>query len=349
MHAALSKMLPVALIALGSVGCPPPTVDGSAGVRDGAALDLAGVDTSTLTAREKREWQSYVTELLAPCPEVAVSIAECVAQQRPCAACLPAARFVMQQVRAGRPRSQVFDLFELRFQPDRVRTIVVGDSATSGPAAAPVTIVEFSDFQCPSCERMSAVLDALLALFPDEVRLVYKHYPISYHTHAHISACAAVAAQKQGKFWAMHQACFANPDRLTEGDLRGYAAAIGLDVDRFGRDLHAEHVIRQVDRERKQGEGLGVKGTPTLYINGREVPLGALDDPLRDLKQWIEVEIELVRGAGPAGAGRRTGEHGPTRAERPSPSVARTADPPPSAPASAAPDSETPGTDGPSQ
>ncbi|MBW2526511.1 MAG: thioredoxin domain-containing protein [Deltaproteobacteria bacterium] len=292
------KKLLVALLGLGAVACPPAQ-HGSAAAADGPLAELPGIDSSALTPREKREWHSYLTESLAPCPDLPINLHQCVAERRDCPACAPAARYLMQLVRSGRPKSQALDLFEMRFDPDRLRTIVVGDSATVGPADAPVTIVEFSDFECPSCRRMSLVLEEILALFPKKVRLVYKHYPISYHPYAEVAARAAVAAQKQGKFWPMHKACFANPDRLTDSDLRGYATAIGLDLEQFDRDFAAEHVRRQVERERKQGDGLGVRGTPTLFINGREVPLGALDDPLRDLKSWIDVELEMAGATGP--------------------------------------------------
>lgn len=297
MSAPRSPLLFAMVLGLTVAACPPGPREGRHGVTSGSDVALDGVDTSALTPRERREWRGYVDELLAPCRDVAVSIAECVADKRPCPACQPAALYLMHLVRSGRPKTQVLELFDARFDPAKVRTIVIGDSASRGPTNAPVTIVEFADFECPSCALMSEVLDTVVALHPDQIRFVYKHYPISYHPHAHLAARAAVAAQKQGKFWPMHRMCFDHADRLTEADLKRYAAEMGLDLARFEADLNAEHVHRQVDRERKQGDGLGVTGTPTLFINGRDVPLGALDDPVQDLKEWVDVELELVRAA----------------------------------------------------
>lgn len=281
-------------LAASAAGCPPRPAAVASGVLGDANAELPGMDSSSLTARERQVWRGYLSELLAPCADVAVPIDQCITEKRPCAACAPAARYVMQQVRAGHPEGQVLELFEARFDSERVRTIVVGDSASSGPADAPVTVVEFADFQCPFCSLMSDVLRQLREQFPNRLRVVFKHYPISYHANAHVAARAAAAAQQQGQFWPMLHTFFANQDRLSESELRRYASEAGLDMERFERDLSSPRVHRQVDREHQQGKGLGIRGTPTLFINGREVPLKSLDDPLRDMREWIELELELV-------------------------------------------------------
>jgi protein-disulfide isomerase len=268
-----------------------------------APSSLPGVDTSELTAREQCEWARAVSELLAPCPEVAVSLSECVSARRACPACLPGAEFVLKQVRAGKPREQVVELFELRFDPGRVKTIVIGDSPALGPVDAPVTIVEFADFECPSCAGMHKLLRLLQGRFSGKLRLVYKHFPISYHPFADAAARASIAAQAQGKFWQLHPILFERQKELGDADLERYAAELGLDLERFRRDRDSATTKERVELDKRQGTGLGVHSTPTLFINGREVAPGTLDQPLDDLSSWIELELELAqRQPRPAGS-----------------------------------------------
>jgi protein-disulfide isomerase len=262
-----------------------------------AKLELAGVDTSKLTKREHRAWTRLVRELLAPCPAVAVSVAQCVTEKRDCAACTPAARYVAELVQAGRGKQDARDMYKARFHPDAKKTIVVGDSPSVGPVAALVTIVEFADFECPACGQLSRPLAALQQAHHDKIRLVFKHYPLkAHHPHAMLAAQAAVAAQKQGQFWKMAHVMFDNQDKLTESDLLAYAKKIGLDVTSFGADLASQGVKDRVAQDMRQGDSLGLPGTPSVYVNGRLADMQALP-------QWIALELELVGAkAKPAGA-----------------------------------------------
>jgi len=139
-----------------------------------AEVSLKGVDTSSLTPRERREWAAQVSELLAPCPDVPVSIAQCIQEQRACKACLPAAQFLLKQVQAGKPKKDREEAFHIRFDANKVRTIATGGSPEVGSPDAVVTIVEWADFECPFCKMMSPLLDDLVHRFPGQVRLVYK-------------------------------------------------------------------------------------------------------------------------------------------------------------------------------
>src|SRR5262249_14991357 len=158
--------------------------------------------------REKREWSTYVSELLAPCPNEAVSIAQCVNENRKCAKCLPAARLLLKQVREGRSRSQAEDAFYARFAPDRMKSIDLGDTPSKGPPPAPVPICEFADFECPHCKHAAPVLEKIVDDSHGKVRLLFKFYPLQAHPHGELAARAAAAAISQGKFWEMHHALF---------------------------------------------------------------------------------------------------------------------------------------------
>jgi thiol-disulfide isomerase/thioredoxin len=285
----------VALVAGYHTTCRSSAGAGQApsGANTDGDVTLPGVDVGSLTPREKRDWSAMVSELLAPCPNVPVGVAQCVREGRKCAACLPAARLLVKQVRAGRSRSQAEDAFFSRFAADRVRTIDVGDSPYKGPASAPITIVEWADFECPHCRHASPVFEKLVDDYAGKVRLVFKVYPLPGHPHGDSTARAVVAAMNQGKFWEMHHALFAHQNALEPRDVESYAKDIGLDLKKFKADLETEATVDRVARDRKQAEKLAITGTPTVYINGREYHFGKFD-LADDLTDWIKLEIELT-------------------------------------------------------
>jgi thiol-disulfide isomerase/thioredoxin len=255
-------------------------------------VNLAGVDTGSLTAREKKDWSTWVSELLAPCPSEPVSVAQCVKESRKCAKCLPAARLLLRQVRAGKSRSQAEEAFFARFSPDRVKAVDPGDSPSKGPATAPVTIVEWADFECPHCRHAAPVLEKAVDANPGKVRFVYKFYPLQAHVHGESAARAAVAAMKQGKFWEMHHVLFEHQEAMEPRDIEKYARTIGLDMVKFKADWESEATADRVSRDRKQGDALSLSGTPAIYINGREFDLTKFDLN-EDLPEWIAVELEV--------------------------------------------------------
>jgi protein-disulfide isomerase len=139
-----------------------------------------------------------------------------------------------------------------------------------GPEDAPVTLVEYGDFECSHCGQAEPVIRELLATFGSELRFVFRHLPlVDVHEHAQLAAEAAEAAHTQGRFWEMHDLLFAHQDALRPSDLRQLAAELGLDVERFSEELrtrrHAPRIARDVDG----ADQSGVAGTPTFFINGR--------------------------------------------------------------------------------
>jgi protein-disulfide isomerase len=262
-------------------------------------VNLPGIDTASLTGREKGEWSRYVSELLAPCPDQPVSVAQCVQENRACKACAPAAKFLVKQVQRGRARSQVETAFKARFAPDQVKNISIDDSPVKGAPGAPITIAEWADFECPGCAAASPKLDEIVARYPGQVRLVFKHFPLSIHQHAEKAARAAVVAHKQGKFWEMHHALFQNQKNLDEANVERLAKSIGLDMTRFAEQRDSEAVADVVVRDRKQGEALQLSGTPAIFINARQ--FASSPDFADELDEWIELELEIL-GLPKAGA-----------------------------------------------
>jgi protein-disulfide isomerase len=174
--------------------------------------------------------------------------------------------------------------------PDPAERYVVGidDAFAEGPSDARVTIVMFSDFQCPFCGRVQATLSLLQTAYKDDVRLVAKHNPLPMHANAMAAARAAEAAGKQGKFWEMHDKLYEQAKALAQADLEGYAKDLGLDVARFRRDMDDAGVQSRIDAHVKQSSELGARGTPAFFINGRYLS-GA--QPLEAFKVIVDGEL----------------------------------------------------------
>lgn len=149
--------------------------------------------------------------------------------------------------------------------------LVREDSPSMGQQDAKVTVVEFGDFQCPSCGSVYPIIKALEEKYTDQsVRFVFRHYPLPQHENAFISAEAAVEAHKQGKFWEYHDTLFENQLNLKEADLLSYAQQVGLDVPTFQAALTAHTHKDTVQRDISDGSALAITGTPTIFINNRQ-------------------------------------------------------------------------------
>jgi len=138
-----------------------------------------------------------------------------------------------------------------------------------GPIHAPITLVEYGDFECPGCKQASGALKIMLARFPEQVRLVFRHYPLeSLHPHALMAAQAAEAAAAQGEFWQMHDLLFANQRHLETKRLQGYARDLGLDMARFVAEMDDAVYLQRVREHIDSGKRSGVRATPAFFVNG---------------------------------------------------------------------------------
>jgi len=152
--------------------------------------------------------------------------------------------------------------------PVTAGTLDLSGSPIRGAADAPVTLVEFSDFQCGFCFRVNPTLMQLLDRYKGKVRVVFKHSPIEGHTAAPLAHRAAFAAQQQGKFWEMHDRIFANQRAMEREALVAHASALGLDLARFTADLDSPRAQAVLDRDQAEAAKVGVDGTPTFFVNG---------------------------------------------------------------------------------
>ncbi len=161
----------------------------------------------------------------------------------------------------------------------------IAGSPVKGKSDARITIVEFSDFQCPFCTRGMKTMEDVLKAYPNDVRLVFKNLPLEFHPNAKPAAVAALAAGEQGKFWEMHDILFANQKELSEENFIKWAGQISLDVEKFKNDLKNPALMAKVEQDAQLGESLGVNGTPGFFVNGVQLS-GA--QPLPEFQKIID-------------------------------------------------------------
>lgn len=254
----------------------------------------SAVDVSDLSTRERATFERIVDEMLAPCASEAVTLDVCLQEKRACKACTSAANFVAERVKAGLDKPAIRKAYQVRFGGEP-KQVDVADSPTLGPANAPVTIVVWSDFECPHCKHVVPIVERLVEAHPGDVRLVHKFYPIPRHTVAKFAAKAAYAAQRQGKYWEMERLLFENQDKLGEQTILEFAQSLGLKMDQVKADMEGEAAKQVIERDMADAERLGLSGTPFVLINGREFDL-RLFQAEPDLDAWVTMEIELAKG-----------------------------------------------------
>ncbi len=178
-------------------------------------------------------------------------------------------------------------------------SIELGDAPIRGNANAPVTVLEFSDFQCPYCVRARETVNRVRATYGDRVRWAFRHFPLDFHAQAQKAGEAAACAGEQGKFWEMHDQLWAANGKLDVPELKKAAAAVGVETARFDECLDSGRQAEVVAQDLGSGAGWGVSGTPAFFVNGRPL-VGA--QPFEAFQQVIDDELQRVEAARPAAA-----------------------------------------------
>ena len=169
------------------------------------------------------------------------------------------------------------------------RVVVEAKGPARGPEGAKITIVEFSDFECPFCSKAEDSVNQVMEKYAGKVRLVFRHFPLSFHPHAPKAAEAAACAADQGKFWEMHKQLFANQKALSIDELKQHAAAVGLEKGKFDECLDSGKNKALVEADTKACSDVGVTGTPAFFINGKLLS-GAL--PASEFEKVIDAELK---------------------------------------------------------
>ncbi|MBV8730728.1 MAG: thioredoxin domain-containing protein, partial [Acidobacteriia bacterium] len=259
---------------------------------------LPNVDTSGLTAAQKAKVLKVLRESDCSC-NCGMKIAQCRMSDPGCAYSKGLAAAVVDAIKQGKTETQALAIAKAskwgQGPPDHNKlleapvTITTAGAPVRGAANAPVTVVEFSDFQCPFCIAATPELEALLKAYPSQVKLIFKEFPLDSHSQAALAAAAALAANKQGKFWEMYDALFAQKGYLSRAGILKLAAAIHLDTARFQADLDSADTKRAVQKDIADGEKISVDSTPTLFVDGQRY-----NGPVKmtALKPIVEAELK---------------------------------------------------------
>ena len=172
----------------------------------------------------------------------------------------------------------------------KVYKIDIEGSPINGNKNAPITIVEYSEVQCPYSQRFHPIIKEVTDAYPDKVRHVFKHFPLSFHKQARPAAKAILAAGEQGKYWEMLEILFKNGRDLSDDKYEDFAGQLGLDVDKFTKDLTEKDAQWEafIDNDMKQGSSINVRGTPTFFLNGKITRARSLEN----FKQEIDAILQ---------------------------------------------------------
>ena len=238
------------------------------------ATKLPGVDLVGLTNSQREIALQTMRAESCTCG-CDMKIAQCRMGDPACVSSRRLAHFVITMASAGKAKEAVREeLLKFAKAPenlldDPIKIATDGDPIR-GPGAK-VTIIEFSDFQCPYCAKATVEVKQILNKYPKDVRFLFKQFPLDIHSQAAVAAEASLAAQAQGKFWEMHDKLYANFRSISRVRILAWAREVGLDMTRFKTDLDSHKYLARVTAEEKQGEDAGVVGTPTFYINGKKL------------------------------------------------------------------------------
>jgi protein-disulfide isomerase len=284
-------LLPLGLLGLSMAlaQTPPKAIDWQ------TSSELPQVDFSGLSPFQKKVALKALRTQACLCG-CGFQLAECRVKDPACADSRKMAEIVVGAVKEGRDPKQALaesDLVKRRLASARPLEdpipIPITGAPVKGPADARITLVEFSDFECPYCSKAALKVEAILQAYPKDARLVYKHFPLPDHPHAKLAAEAAIAAQAQDKFWPMHDKLFANGRHLSAETIAGIAKDIGLDMEKFRADAQSGSVKQMLRKDIADGDKVDIQGTPTIFINGKRYN-GSLEMPL--VKPILDAELK---------------------------------------------------------
>jgi protein-disulfide isomerase len=259
------------------------------------AAEFPGLDQAGLSAQQKHVLLSLLRSEGCNCG-CTFKIAECRVKDPKCARSRSLAAMVAKDLQDGKSPDAIRAELKRRMNEappvlDEAVSIPLDGDPVRGPANAKITLVEFSDFQCPYCAVAVASLNNILAKHPADVRLVFKQFPLDIHSQAAYAAEAALAANAQGKFWPLHDKMYANFRSLSPDNITEWAKELGLDMVRFYMEMKSQKYKSMVEKELEQGEQAGVLGTPTVFVNGKHYN-GGLETAA--LEEVIQSELKAA-------------------------------------------------------
>jgi len=226
------------------------------------------------------------------------TLAGCLREDKPCKRhAMRGLTVIANQLAGGAGTTEAltaYTRYYASFEPKNRKSIDLSSAPCKGPENAKVTLVEFADYECPHCAAAAPVLAQALEQNPD-VRLCFKHFPLPSHDNAFAASQAAVYAQRNGKFWELHELLFANQQRLSPQVIRELVQQVGLDPQGLVQAVQKGDLAENVEKQRAEGRALGIMGTPTIFVNGRQYALPLSPELLRFT---IEDELEWQNNGG---------------------------------------------------
>ena len=263
-------------------------------------VNLPGVDLKGLSPLKTRALVRLLRNHDCTCG-CGMKVAECRVNDPQCAWSKGVANTMADAIRSGKGENEAIEVVKAskwgqgpqaaKLLEDPV-TIPTAGSPVKGPADAVLTLVEFSDFQCPYCSIAVGKLNAVMDAYPGKIKLIFKQFPLDMHSQAALAAAAAIAAHHQGKFWPMHDAMFAHRTDLSRAAILALARSNGLDMKHFEADLDSPATKKTVAKDSDDGDRAGVEGTPSVFINGQKYN-GSLDLPA--IRTVIDEELKKAK------------------------------------------------------
>jgi protein-disulfide isomerase len=254
---------------------------------------IPGMDFSSLPPAAQRELASVFTDeyCYCGCPH---TLEACLKAHTPCKHAKRMASLAARQVAAGNPATEVIvglGKYYASFRESAV-ALTVDPRMCMGDAKAPVTLVEFSDFECPGCARARPLLEDFAKKHAAQVRFCYAPFPLPMHANAVPAAQAALWARDQGKFWEMHDALFAQQQNLAPAALPAIANSIGLPGAKLAEALKAGTYAKELDSYKAQGTAANIRGTPSIFLNGRPYLIEVMGLDAANLAHAVEDHTE---------------------------------------------------------
>jgi thiol-disulfide isomerase/thioredoxin len=252
-----------------------------------SGASAANVDLSKLSDSQRKVYDQVVNREPSACGK-GHSLLHSLKNDPGCRASFYAARYVTRLAGEGSSEEEISDRLRERFRSPRVN-VDLSRAPSKGAESGRVKLVEFADYECGHCKEAAGMMPALLAEYPKDLTVYFKHFPLGGHVGSVNAALAAASAQKHGKFWPFNDRIWENFDRLTPALLESIAKEIpGLEFDQWYADLKADEIRAHVIDDRGEGRNLQIHKTPAIYINGR---LFTEEPTLAGLKDWIDEEL----------------------------------------------------------
>ncbi len=268
---------------------------GPAGASDVPLDGILGADPGTLDAKQL-ELAKTIMQTEKVYYGCKGTIAVCLAGKNESMTARRLAGMVVRKVKAGYDADKIHEMIEKRglsMHPIKTHQVTLEGAPSTGAASPSVKVVAFSDFQCPYCRKVLPRLEKLSGKLSG-VKLYFKHFPVKSHKLSVPAAQASMAAFAQGKFWPFHDLCYKDPDHLDKDDLFAKAKEAGVaDMAKFEKDFGKKEFLKIIETDKVEGLKLGVKGTPTVFIDGK---LYTGETTYEDLKDVLSEELDLVAG-----------------------------------------------------